>query len=173
LELPCWRAPPGSAPRSPSLEERSLSTFPGALFIGALSLAMALRSLTRGSCSTSVSPGSSSSEELARDSLTGRFPKRLLFGGIVTGLAHECLPRGPLLGRAKAGGTHGCLPRRPLSGEIAEGLIHRRTPLLALLSQRGVPLHRASSSKPVLEASPLWRFLGTSFLGFPSGERQW
>ena len=59
----------------PLPEEPSLSILPGALFIGALPLAAALRSLHRGFCSTEV------------------FPWQLLLGGTNKGLPHRALPK--------------------------------------------------------------------------------
>lgn len=69
----------------PLLEERSSSILPGVLFIGALPLAAALRSLHRGSCSTEC------------------FPWQLLLGGTNEGLPHRALPKAAPLRRDHGG----------------------------------------------------------------------
>lgn len=56
-------------------------------------------------------------------------------------------------------------PRRDSSTE--------ELPRLAPRSPLRVPLHRTISPEPVNEATPLWRFFGTSLLGPASGARRW
>jgi hypothetical protein len=82
----------------PLLVELSSSNLPGALFIGAPPTAWLLGAFTAGSAPSSVSPGSSSSEELTRDSLTERYPMGLLLGGNAAGHAHEGLLKWSLFG---------------------------------------------------------------------------
>ena len=106
--------------------------------------------------------GGVSSPSASQSGSSSEGPLRVLLTSVSqNGLSSEGSWRVSLMGVFQRGSSSE-EPRRVSSTEELPGLAPR--------SHLWVFLHRAFSQKLVFEASPLWRFFGTSFLGIVSGE---
>ena len=144
---------------------------------------VALRSNLQGYAPRSALHGGCSSEPLPRCALQpSLYLERALLSASQSGSSSEGPRRVPLTSVSQHGPSSEEPSRASLTGVFQSGSSSEgprrlssteELPRLAPRSHLRVSLHRAFSLKLVFEASPLWRFLGTSFLGLASGEKHW